>query len=354
MKKYNNMPKVSIIVPIYNVEQYLPRCMNSLFNQTLKDIEIILVDDKSPDKCPEMCDHYALQDKRIKVIHKEKNEGLGFARNSGLEIAIGEYIAFVDSDDYIDLRMYEILYNKTVEQNLDTAFCNYCIENNKQELKLFSNNIEFKIFDNTDDILGVLLDMIGSEPSCAVDRIYEMSTCTAIYSNSVIEKYKVRFCSEREIISEDLVFQIDYLQNAKKIAITDNTLYYYCENQISLSHSFREDRFERYILLHHIIEKKLFEIFGNNIHLLRIDRLFIGYSRSLILSLNKHKIAIIKKKEVLQKICTNNIWKELLLRYPYRKLPLKYYFVILFIKYNLTFLLILLSKAVHLIKVKPA
>ena len=98
-------PKVSIIVPVYNVEKYLVRCMESLLNQTLKEIEIILVDDGSPDNCPQMCDEYARRDSRVKVIHKS-NAGLGYARNSGLDVAVGEYIAFVDSDDYVDTSMY--------------------------------------------------------------------------------------------------------------------------------------------------------------------------------------------------------------------------------------------------------
>ena len=104
------MSQISIIVPIYNVEKYLDRCIQSLLHQTLKDIEIILVDDGSPDRCSQMCDEYAKIDSRIKVIHK-KNAGLGYARNSGIEIASGEYIAFVDSDDYVDVKTYESYYN---------------------------------------------------------------------------------------------------------------------------------------------------------------------------------------------------------------------------------------------------
>jgi len=105
------MPKVSIIIPCYGVEKYLDRCMDSILKQTLNDIEIILVDDGSPDRVPEMCDNYASRDPRIRVIHKP-NAGLGYARNSGLEIATGEFVAFVDSDDYIDIGMYEALYAK--------------------------------------------------------------------------------------------------------------------------------------------------------------------------------------------------------------------------------------------------
>ena len=90
-------PFLSIIVPIYNVEKYLKRCVDSILNQTLKEIEVILVDDASPDKCPQLCDLFATMDSRIQVIHKQ-NEGLGFARNSGMELAKGEYVYFVDSD----------------------------------------------------------------------------------------------------------------------------------------------------------------------------------------------------------------------------------------------------------------
>ena len=111
-------PKVSIIVPVYGVELYLDRCLQSLLRQTLKDIEIILVDDGSPDRCPQMCDVYALKDCRIKVIHKN-NSGLGEARNSGLEIATGEYIAFVDSDDYVENNMYECLYDIATNEKCD-------------------------------------------------------------------------------------------------------------------------------------------------------------------------------------------------------------------------------------------
>ena len=101
---------VSVIVPVYKVEQYLERCLNSILKQTEKNIEIILVDDGSPDSCPQLCDEFAALDNRIKVVH-QKNAGLGMARNSGLEIASGEYVMFVDSDDFIVPDAIEILYN---------------------------------------------------------------------------------------------------------------------------------------------------------------------------------------------------------------------------------------------------
>lgn len=109
-------PLISVIVPIYNVEQYLDKCITSIVNQSYKNLEIILVDDGATDKCPDICDNWAIKDDRIVVIHKE-NGGLSDARNSGLNIAKGEYISFIDSDDWIDLKFYEILYNSLFLNN---------------------------------------------------------------------------------------------------------------------------------------------------------------------------------------------------------------------------------------------
>lgn len=115
-------PKVSIIVPCYSVEQYLDRCVESLVGQTLLNIEIILVDDLSPDRTPEMCDEWAKKDSRIRVVHKVQNGGLGLACNTGIEVSTGEYIAFCDSDDYVDKDMYETMYNAAAKENVDVVF----------------------------------------------------------------------------------------------------------------------------------------------------------------------------------------------------------------------------------------
>lgn len=122
MKKDNKL--ISIIVPVYNMEKYIDKCINSIINQTYKNIEIIIVDDGSTDKSSKMIDKYKKIDKRIKVYHK-KNGGLSDARNYGLEKATGEYIGFVDSDDYIENNMYEILYNNLIKYKADISVVNY-------------------------------------------------------------------------------------------------------------------------------------------------------------------------------------------------------------------------------------
>ena len=117
----------SVIVPIYKIpDEYLKKCIDSILNQSFKDYEIILVDDESPDNCGEICDEYSKKDSRVKVIHK-KNEGVSSARNYGIDIAKGEYIGFVDSDDYIEPKMYEILLDKLTRTNSDVSICGYNI-----------------------------------------------------------------------------------------------------------------------------------------------------------------------------------------------------------------------------------
>lgn len=116
--------KISVIVPVYKVEQYLERCVKSIQNQTYKNLEIILVDDGSPDSCGEICDRFAKEDKRIHVIHKP-NGGLSDARNAGIEVSTGKYVAFVDSDDWLDADMLEILYQACVQYDADIAECSY-------------------------------------------------------------------------------------------------------------------------------------------------------------------------------------------------------------------------------------
>ena len=117
---------ISIIVAIYNVDQYLEQCIDSIINQSYKNLEIILVNDGSTDNSKNICDYYSEIDKRIKVVHK-KNGGVSSARNTGIDIATGDYIAFVDSDDYLELNMYETMINNLEQNQCDMGVCGYSI-----------------------------------------------------------------------------------------------------------------------------------------------------------------------------------------------------------------------------------
>lgn len=270
-------PKVSVIVPIYNVEPYLDRCLCSLIGQSLTDIEIILVDDGSPDGCPRICDEYARRDLRIKVIHKA-NEGLGAARNTGLDIAVGEYVAFIDSDDYISAETYEVLYKNAQEKDADIVYGGLLIQKSDgSESPFFKLN---KVFDNKESITDFLrLMLFDTKPY--EERIW-MSVCNGLYRRELIKRYSLRFLSERCYLSEDILFHAQFVPLCKKIVCLPYTFYHYCYNGSSLTHSFSvtkiESNFRLYETLLQISQQYHLPELGKHIQLL-----FINYTRGIIL-----------------------------------------------------------------------
>ena len=162
-----NSPIISISIPVYNVEKYLCQCIESIINQSLIDIEIILVDDGSTDSCGGICDKYAAKDSRIKVIHKE-NGGLASARQAALEIATGIYFCACDADDWVESDMYEQMYNKAQETGADIIICDYYIEYDNGET--VHKQIE-KLDDSETDLIGNALN--GKLPTSMWNKIYK-------------------------------------------------------------------------------------------------------------------------------------------------------------------------------------
>ena len=136
----NESPLISVIVPVYNVEEYLTQCIESIINQTYTNLEIILVDDGSTDQSGKICDEYAIKDDRIQVIHKE-NRGVGSARNVGLDTSKGEYVSFVDSDDYVDKNYIKILLKQMLEHNVQVSICNLAITDKKNTTIRYKDKI---------------------------------------------------------------------------------------------------------------------------------------------------------------------------------------------------------------------
>lgn len=167
---------ISIIVPVYKVEKYLKKCLDSIINQTYKNLEIIIVDDGSPDGCPNICDEYSKKDDRIKVIH-QKNMGLSIARNNGIKLATGEYIGFVDSDDFIEPTMYEDLYNAIIKNNAQMSICNFNVITNKDKYKR-NDYPENKTYDKMEILKEILLDK--NIQSYAWNKLYKKELFDAI------------------------------------------------------------------------------------------------------------------------------------------------------------------------------
>lgn len=204
------MPKVSIIVPVYKVEDLLDRCVRSILAQTFTDFELILVDDGSPDNCGKMCDDYAAEDARITVIHRE-NGGLSAARNSGLDIAKGDYIGFVDSDDYIAPTMYDHLYKSITQNEADVACCGIT-EVFANQSKLMYTPHE-KILCSAEQALGII--MRGKYMSYIL--------CCKLFRAHCLRD--IRFKVGK--LYEDIFFTVDYMKNISTMVIDNEPLYYY-------------------------------------------------------------------------------------------------------------------------------
>lgn len=214
---------ISVIVPIYNVEEYLRQCLDSIINQTYNNLEIILVNDWSTDNSGKICDEYAQKDKRIKVIHQE-NADLSAARNSGLKISTWEYIAYIDSDDYVDLSMYEKLYWLIESTKADIAICNWRFQR-KDWIR-----IENTIFPNKKVIT----------PIEALEYFhYHMYVRNKLYRRTVVKD--LLFV---ETFAQDVIYNFNIFKKIKKIACLNECMNYYRYNPNSRQHAkkFRKDR----------------------------------------------------------------------------------------------------------------
>lgn len=300
------IPKVSVIIPCYGVEKYLDRCINTIVNQTLKDIEIILVDDGSPDRVPAMCDEWASKDSRIKVIHK-KNEGLGYARNSGLKIAKGEYVAFVDSDDYVDVRMYETLYSATEYGLYDAVYGGLRQETKEGGFKYFHDYSQIRTF-HSNEMPRLALSFVDKTELNENERLF-MSVWHSIYKMKVIRDNGILFFSERQILSEDMPFQIQFLQHSTNIKFIPDYLYTYCLNESSLTHNIRYEKIEAAIRLRELLIGLLNnESDGQNY----VDKEFYIRVRNLISRMVRGKVyPYLELIRILRRMSCNNVWKQI-------------------------------------------
>ncbi len=236
---------VSIVVPIYKTEKYLERCINSIVSQTYEKLEIILVDDGSPDKCPQICDAYAEIDSRVVVVHKE-NQGLGMARNTGIEISTGNYICFFDSDDFIENNAIEILVEAAEKHKAQIVSFGFKRLDSELTCRGIVKTDEMILFQGKDRIHNDYIpEMICP---CTTDTEIIglwMSMWSSMFSLDYIKRIGWRCVSERDIISEDVYSLLDLYKKVDCVIVLDKVLYNYCDNGESLSRVFRVDRLDK-------------------------------------------------------------------------------------------------------------
>lgn len=329
---------VSIIVPIYNSESNLTECINSLVNQSLSDIEIILINDGSTDSCRSIMEKFRKIDNRIITVNKI-NEGVSAARNLGIGIAKGKYIGFIDSDDYIDERMYEKLYYKAVKEKSDVAMCRFVTFSKKGSCDEIWN---FE-YESTKPSKMIIQNMIGVESEFEFNKMEPLmgSVCRCIYNKEIIDKYGICF-NNKITFAEDLLFNINYLIYVDKVALVDETLYLYRESENSLSRGYRKDLFI-------MIQKLTYEIKK----IIR-DKNYEVDNRRLDFSNFKYAIELIRNEAKTIKLTNDDRYKNIKVILEYKefrdalkninikKLNYKNKFFFIMIKYKVTVLKILL------------
>ena len=226
-------PKVSVVVPIYGVEKYLKQCVDSILEQTLEDIEVILVDDGSKDNCPEMIDEYAKNDKRVVAVH-QKNGGYGKAVNNGISIAKGDYIGIVESDDWIEPDMYEKLYKRAVSTDSDITKCSFYVYNSKKNPNnnKYGSGQELQNIKNFPDTPFAIED-------CPSLLIFHASIWSCLYRSDFIKSQKV--IESRSASYQDFPFMIEAYCRAKKICFVKGFFYHYRVEDDMNSSSIRRD-----------------------------------------------------------------------------------------------------------------
>lgn len=214
---------ISVIVPVYKVEPYLERCIQSILSQTYTNLEIILVDDGSPDRCGEICDRYAREDSRIRVFHKE-NGGVSDARNYGVEQSSGKYISFIDADDYISPDYYFYLLSLLKKYDADISCC--CIENTSRESTKFDENMDFP-----EEVLFTGVEACRE----LMGRYYDILVVVwgKIYKSEIVKQYSFPLGKRYE----DEAIICSYLYSAKNIVIGNRRLYAYYQNPNSFMHN---------------------------------------------------------------------------------------------------------------------
>lgn len=280
------MPKVSIIVPVYNVEKYIERCLDSLVNQTLKDIEIIIVNDGSTDGSKEIIQKYLNKYKNIVYLEKE-NGGLSSARNYGIPYAKGEYIGFVDSDDYVEITMYEKMYNKAIEEKSDMVECDFIWEypNKKRE-----------------DIGKIYSD---KKEAIVEARVVAWNK---IIKKDIIEKTKITF--PEGLRYEDIEFFYKIVPYLNKISFVKETLVHYVQRESSIANTQNERTGEIFKIwenvLNYYIENNIFNEYRSELE--------YSYTRILLCSSLK-RITKVKDRKV-RKALIKLTWQNLNKKFP--------------------------------------
>lgn len=249
------MSMISVVVPVYKAEQYISRCVDSVLAQSFRNIELILIDDGSPDRCPEICDKYAQQDNRVRVIH-QKNNGVAAARNTGLEKAQGEYITFVDSDDFVEVDMYQSMMKIAEQYNCDVIMCD-CIKEFGDHTEVYTHDIRSGYY-NRNQLKNEYFSNLLIMPN--IEYPPTISNWLCMFRKKLKDTVNLRY-EEGIRYSEDLLFGTQMMYQAQSFYYMKGQTYYHynCMNEQSATHTFTPDKWKDYKRIYQCLQ----ELFGN-------------------------------------------------------------------------------------------
>ena len=311
-------PAVTVIVPIFNQERYLSKCLDSLLAQTLTDIEIIGVDDGSTDRSGEILDLYAASHERVRALHRE-NGGLGPARNMGLDVARGRYVGFVDSDDWVHENMYERLYELAESSSADIAVGGHEEWTDGKIAATLIHPLAGNVLVGQAKVESCREQFYGRAPHDNETIPYPVSVWSQLYRKDTIESIKARF---HEILSEDVFFNLDVYKAANKVVFSGDCGYCYRKDmQESITRTFTAGKTERYINFYELLGRYAGSETESGEALMRARRKMVDYSRSYVFMVEKSGIAARDKAEAVGKLVDSDAFKTYCANYPLDGLP---------------------------------
>lgn len=301
---------VSVIIPVYNVENYFKRCMESVLNQSYHNLEIILVDDGSTDNSGRLCDEYKKKDDRIKVIHKD-NEGLGITRNRGLEKATGKYVTFIDSDDFIPSNSILGMVQEIEKYNCDLVIGNYYYG---EQIKPCT--AEERCYHDQEVIDYVLVHLLGNKPK--EEDMISVSAWGKLFKRDIIEKNQLKYPSERKLIWEDIAFNLDYIPLCSSVYVSHIPRYHYCFNGESLTHKYNPDKLTLIMKMYEYVKRRVSELDIPDEGYLRLTNGYIGHIRTCLKLevFYSKKNGMRKAYDNVRKICNDKRVIELIRSFP--------------------------------------
>lgn len=334
------MKDLSIVVPAYNCERYIERCLISLLKQDNINYEIIVINDGSTDNTLKICKNYELKYDNIQVVSKS-NEGQGIARNLGIKIAKGKYITFVDSDDFVNENCYTTAISQLKEKKSD-FFIGQLKKIFNSELKNFNLQVKKNYFYNYNNYKKILINSLLTGKEIKENCRVSSSTCDKIYLKEILDKFNISFLSERIYLSEDIIFNMMYIEKCNSYIISNLPIYNYVTNPVSFCHTYQKNYLEKMYKMIDIFEKYDFSFSKKEFKSLIAEKIY-GYIKSYMFQEAEHQKIYLAGKNI-SLLCQQPKIKNIFSLIRRENYTLVDYIIIFFSKLNLGIAVALLYK----------